>query len=190
MRIPGIERGRHGISRANRSRDYDYKKRFYQDEGVAGDYDRHRFGNEERRSRNARKWKMIESALAYVDGDRTVLDLPCGTGRFTAHLARAGYDVVGTDISHEMMRVAVERLPPSPRLRGFLRADAERLPLRDGSVECVMSIRFLLHLDRATRIAVIGEMARVSRRWLILDYRHKHSYRYLTMLVRHALGVP
>jgi hypothetical protein len=33
-------------------------------------------------------------------------------------------------------------------------------------------------------------MARVSRRWLILDFRHKHSYRYLSLRLRAALGIP
>lgn len=182
--------GRGDVSRADRTANYAYKKRFYQSSEVASDYDFHRFGSPERQRRNARKWKMIERALTYAGTIRTVLDLPCGTGRFTGHLARAGYEVIGSDIAMEMMQVAANQLAGAPRLRGYVRADAERLPLADGAIDCVMSIRFLLHIDPATRVAIIREMARVSTRWLILDYRHKHSYRYMRLRLRRALGVP
>ena len=60
--------------------------------------------------RNARKWNAIQKALAMAEGVKTVVDLPCGTGRFTGHLARAGYQVVGSDISIEMMHQAAKLL--------------------------------------------------------------------------------
>jgi ubiquinone/menaquinone biosynthesis C-methylase UbiE len=173
--------GRGDVSRADRAASYTYKKRFYQSSEVASDYDFHRFGSPERRRRNARKWKMIELALTHAGTVRTVLDLPCGTGRFTGHLARAGYEVIGSDIAMEMMQVAARQLAATPRLHGYVRADAERLPLADGAIDCVMSIRFLLHIDPATRVAIIREMARVSTRRQILDYRHKNSYRYMRL---------
>jgi ubiquinone/menaquinone biosynthesis C-methylase UbiE len=187
---PARKPGRGDPSRADRAANYADKKRFYQSSEVASDYDFHRFGSPERQRRNARKWKMIERALTHAGTVRTVLDLPCGTGRFTGHLARAGYEVVGSDIAMEMMNVAASQLAGTPRLHGYVRADAERLPLADGAIDCVMSIRFLLHIDPVTRISIIREMARVSTRWLILDYRHKRSYRYMTLRLRRALGVP
>ena len=85
---------------------YAYKKQFYQSSEVAADYDEHRFRTPKRMRRNVRKWHAIQQALADADGVKTVVDLPCGTGRFTGHLARAGYDVIGSDISVEMMQQA------------------------------------------------------------------------------------
>ena len=85
---------------------YAYKKQFYQSSEVAQDYDEHRFRTPKRQRRNARKWNAIQKALALTDGVKTIVDLPCGTGRFTGHLARAGYEVVGSDISIEMMQQA------------------------------------------------------------------------------------
>ena len=76
---------------------YEYKKQFYQNSAVAADYDEHRFRTPQRMRRNARKWAAIQKALAHADGVKTIVDLPCGTGRFTGHLARAGYTVVGND---------------------------------------------------------------------------------------------
>ena len=50
----------------------------------------------------------IQKALALAEGVKTIVDLPCGTGRFTGHLASAGYQVVGSDISIEMMHQAAK----------------------------------------------------------------------------------
>jgi cyclopropane fatty-acyl-phospholipid synthase-like methyltransferase len=69
---------------------YEYKKQFYQSSEVAADYDEHRFRTPKRMRRNARKWAAIQQALALTSGVKTIVDLPCGTGRFTGHLARAG----------------------------------------------------------------------------------------------------
>jgi ubiquinone/menaquinone biosynthesis C-methylase UbiE len=175
-------------SRADRSGDYRYKKAFYQDEAVAAGYDEHRFVSPARARRNRREWRTIARALTLASGTRTVLDLPCGTGRFTGEVAEAGYEVVGSDIAAPMMRVALDKVRDVAGVRGFVRADAEKLPFSDASVDCVMSIRFLLHVDRGVRVAVLREMARVARRWLVLDYRHKYSYRYALLRVRQALG--
>src|SRR5689334_25222683 len=82
---------------------YAYKKKFYQSSEVAADYDEHRFRTPKRMRRNARKWAAIQKALALADGVKTVIDLPCGTGRFTGHIALAIYTVDGT--IHALARV-------------------------------------------------------------------------------------
>src|SRR5687767_2184898 len=116
---------------------YDYKRDFYRSSQVAEDYDFHRFSTPERQKRNARKWAAIRKALSLTTGVRTILDLPCGTGRFTGGLAREGYEVVGSDISLEMLGKAKSlALPKSadgqqPPIRGYVQANAEHLPLRN-----------------------------------------------------------
>src|SRR3954464_13525430 len=156
---------------------YEYKRDFYRSAQVAEDYDFHRFSSPERQKRNARKWAAIRKALSRAEGVRVLLDLPCGTGRFTGALAREGYEIVGSDISLEMLQKAasVTTDPKSgaqqPGVRGYLQANAEKLPLRDGALDCVVSIRFMMHVDPATRVRMLREFGRVSRRWVIVDYR-------------------
>jgi hypothetical protein len=69
---------------------YEYKQ-FYQSSEVAPDYDEHRFRTPKRMRRNARNRAAIRKALAHADDVKTIVDLPCGTGRFTGsrrlHLA-------------------------------------------------------------------------------------------------------
>jgi len=170
---------------------YEYKRDFYRSAQVAEDYDFHRFSSPERQKRNARKWAAIRKALSRAEGVRVLLDLPYGTGRFTGALAREGYEIVGSDISLEMLQKAalVTSDPKSgaqqPGVRGYLQANAEKLPLRDASLDCVVSIRFMMHVDPATRVRMLREFGRVSRRWVIVDYRHKYTFRYV---LTHTFG--
>ena len=170
--------------------DYDYKREFYRSAQVAEDYDFHRFSSPERQKRNVRKWAAIKKALSHTTGVRTILDLPCGTGRFTGALAREGYEIVGSDISMEMLQKAASVTASKegaqlPGVRGYLQANAEKLPLRDDSLDCVVSIRFMMHVDPATRVRMLREFRRVSRRWVIVDYRHKYTFRYV---LTHTFG--
>ena len=169
---------------------YEYKKQFYQSSAVAADYDEHRFRTPKRMRRNARKWAAIQQALAHADGVKTIVDLPCGTGRFTGNLARAGYTVVGSDISVEMMQQAAKlESVKHENIKGYVRADAEALPFQTKSADCLVSIRFLFHVDPETRRRMLREFGRVSRRWVIADYRHKYSARYGIWKVSRALGL-
>jgi len=169
---------------------YAYKRDFYRSTSVADDYDFHRFSSPERQKRNVRKWAAIRKALAGTSGVRTVLDLPCGTGRFTGALAREGYEVVGSDISMEMLQKAASVTAakngdkPLP-IHGYVQANAEKLPLRDDCLDCVVCIRFMMHVDPATRVRMLREFRRVSRRWVVVDYRHKYTFRYV---LTHTFG--
>ncbi|MGO9507043.1 MAG: methyltransferase domain-containing protein [Mycobacterium sp.] len=90
------------------------------------------------------------------------LDVGSGPGNITASLARsAGKDglALGVDISLPMLARAV-RAQSGPNV-GFLRADAQRLPLRDKTVDAVVSMAALqLIPNPATALA---EMARVLK---------------------------
>ncbi|HTU66937.1 MAG TPA: class I SAM-dependent methyltransferase [Steroidobacteraceae bacterium] len=169
---------------------YDYKRDFYRSEAVADDYDFHRFSSPERQKRNARKWAAIRKALSLTTGVKVILDLPCGTGRFTGGLAREGYEVVGSDISMEMLGKAAEvGSKDGAAIRGYVQANAEHLPLRGDSLDCVVCIRFMMHVDPAHRVKMLREFARVSRRWVIVDYRHKYTFRYVLTQTFGRLGL-
>ncbi len=170
--------------------EYSYKKEFYRDAEVAADYDQHRFTTPRRQRRNVRKWRAIRRALDEAGDVRSVLDLPCGTGRFTGHFARRDLDTVGGDISLQMMRQAAASPEVAhDKISGYVQADGEALPFADRSLDCVVSIRYMFHVDPITRRRILREMGRVARRWLIIDYRHTYSLRWLSWKIRHAVGL-
>jgi len=170
--------------------EYSYKKEFYRDAAVAADYDQHRFVTPSRQRRNVRKWRAIQRALGECTDLQSVLDLPCGTGRFTGDLARLGLDVIGGDISLQMIReAATSQEIDHPNIVGYAQADAEALPYRNKSLDCIVSIRFMFHVDPITRRRILREMGRVSKGWLVVDYRHKYSLRWVSWQIRHAVGL-
>ena len=90
------------------------------------------------------------------------LDVGSGPGSITAALARAaGPDglALGVDISLPMLARAV-RAEAGPQV-GFLRADAQRLPLRDQTVDAAVSIAVLQLIPDP--VATVSEIARVLR---------------------------
>ncbi len=91
-----------------------------------------------------------------------VLDVGSGPGSVTPSLARAaGPDglALGVDISEPMLARAV-RAEAGPQV-GFMRADAQRLPLRDQTVDAVVSIAVLQLIPDP--VAALSEIARVLR---------------------------
>jgi arsenite methyltransferase len=90
------------------------------------------------------------------------LDVGSGPGNVTASLARvAGPDglALGVDISEPMLARAVHN-EAGPQV-GFIRADAQRLPLRDNTVDAVVSTAALQLIPNPT--AALTEIARVLR---------------------------
>ena len=63
---------------------------------------------------------------------RSVLDLACGTGTMSLLLAQSGYQVIGADMSEEMLTVAYDKASALPDNRPFFVCQRmERLCLPD-----------------------------------------------------------
>ena len=114
-------------------------------------YDESRGGLERARA-------AAEAVVSLVPAEGRLLDVAGGTGIVSAELARLGFDVVVTDLSQGMLRVAEGRLPGR-----VLVGSADRLPLADDALD-VVSMVWLLHLlPIPVADAAIAEAARVLR---------------------------
>ena len=113
----------------------------------------------------ARVWRHPIEWLSIPQGG-TALDVGCGPGNITASLASAagpGGLALGVDISRPMLRRAV-RAQAGPNT-GFILADAQWLPLRDETVDAVVSIAALqLVPSPETALAEIGRVLRPGGR--------------------------
>jgi SAM-dependent methyltransferase len=93
------------------------------------------------------------------------LDLGCGVGRFSRALAGRFREVLGVDVSQEMIRRARAAHPPAefPNLR-FEAGDGLSLPDADGSRDFVFSYEVIQHMPSEDVIrANLREVARVLR---------------------------
>lgn len=97
-----------------------------------------------------------------AQGCSVILDLGCGSGRHTVHLAGQGFQPLGLDISPTALCLAqawmkAERHEPSLAL-----ADTRQpLPFRDGSIEGVLSTQVIHHARIASVRLAICEILRV-----------------------------
>lgn len=147
----------------------DWKQK-YRDAGVAGEYDTIRYrGVFKGTMKQALHEHTLRRALRDVPKGGVVLDVPCGTGRFTNFLLREGFSVIGADISPEMLAEARRKVEGTPaNLLGFQTCEVERLPFPDKSIDCTLTVRFLHLVPKEVRPAVFRELKRVSRSHVVL----------------------
>lgn len=160
--------------RRSREGRWQTKVAHYQDPAVVASYDAKRFSGPMQRRSTRRKWNAIRRGLG-EDFERvgSVLDVPCGTGRFTELLLGAGKRVVNADRSHAMLLAAREK--SGEGRAGLVLCDAARLPFADASFDLVLSVRFFLHVPKEMRAGILREMGRVSKRFVVVDVRHRYS---------------
>jgi len=87
-------------------------------------------------------------------GAGVCLEIGCGTGAYAAQVRALGWMPVGADLSSGMLAYARDRLPVA-------RADAARLPVRDGSLAAAVAV--MVHTDMPAYARVLREVARALR---------------------------
>ncbi len=109
---------------------------------------------------------------------KKLLDVATGTGAQAYRFAKLGHDVIGIDLSSEMLKQAKKKISPELKLR-FQQEDATNLPFRDGSFDA-SSISLALHdMPYEIEIMVLKEMKRVTKKGspiLIVDYNEPKKH--------------
>lgn len=125
-----------------------------------------------RRLSNRREAQLARAALRAAGEPATVLDLPCGAGRFWPLLAEQPQRcILAADNSRHMLDVARRFQAPAlvARVRTF-QTSAFAIDLDDAAVDCIFCMRLLHHLaEPAHRQALLHEFHRVSRDTVIVS---------------------
>lgn len=138
--------------------------------GVARDYESARRATPQWR----REQLSVAHFLASLPPASLVLDLPVGTGRWAA--SGRGLRLVGVDISPDMLELARRTQSGGYQL---VRASALELPLLPKSVDHTVSIRFSNWLSLESFDRLLGELARITRKSILLEV---HESRPLSRL--------
>ena len=123
---------------------------------------------------------MARQALHLAGDPQSVLDLPCGTGRFWDLLAEEPRRrIFAADLNPAMFETGLKFRPASltRRVQAF-QASAMCIPKPDNFVECVFSIRLLHHVPNpADRLAILNEFRRVTSSTIIISLWIDGNYR-------------
>lgn len=137
-------------------------------------------------ARNARERGLTRSERRvlnafFTPSAGTVLDVGCGAGRTTSRIAERGFDVVGMDVSEEMVRTAADLYP---RL-DFQVGDAANCPFGDDRFEYVLFSACGLDypFPEAERRSALLEFRRVLKPGGVLAFNTHNSWYALPALL-------
>lgn len=100
--------------------------------------------------------------MAAPRSSERVLDVAAGTGLLASLIARDAVEVVGTDVTPEMLSLARDRIGKTGQTNvSFIEADAAALPFAERSFDLVTCRTAFHHFPEPAK--VLGEMRRVLR---------------------------
>jgi demethylmenaquinone methyltransferase/2-methoxy-6-polyprenyl-1,4-benzoquinol methylase len=120
-----------------------------------------------------RLWKEFAVSVARIRPGERVLDVASGSGDLARAFVLRGAEVWMSDINGQMLARGRDRMLDAGRMAPAVQCDAERLPFRNSTFDCV-SVGFGLR-NMTRKDAALAEMARVLRpggRLLVLEFSH------------------
>jgi len=102
---------------------------------------------------------LLACFVEQVGGLGTIADIGCGPGHVAAYLHGLGAQVVGIDLSPEMVAVAQQRSPTIPFEQGSMLA----LAAPDASWGGIVALYSIIHLPPEERPRALAEFCRVLR---------------------------
>jgi ubiquinone/menaquinone biosynthesis C-methylase UbiE len=87
-----------------------------------------------------------------------------------------------------MINVAKRRLYGADGRLQFSRSSADALPFCNEAFDAVLSMRFMPHIATQQRRIMLGEMARVSRRWVVFSNSYSNRWYEYRRELKRRLG--
>lgn len=135
----------------------------FTDESVAKSYDAY-YKTEQGKKVDKIEKSMLLAHLRKIPV-HPMLEIGCGTGHWTRFFAEHGFEVLATDISKAMLKIAEQKKPKNVT---FHKANAEDLPFDDHTFSVLATITLLEFVDDKQK--ALEEIYRVLKPngWLLL----------------------
>jgi ubiquinone/menaquinone biosynthesis C-methylase UbiE len=127
----------------------------------------------------------IVKEVCYRWEGKSVLEVGCGTGRFSALLSSLGARLVLVDISPAMLHITKDTLGKreAQNVEGYINASVYDLPFDDGSFQAALSINVFSHLSHPLK--ALKELARVLAPGglCLVNFPNLYSYFFVPAMV-------
>jgi ubiquinone/menaquinone biosynthesis C-methylase UbiE len=143
----------------------------YDEEHAQAYFKKHNTGLE-RKLTNFRDHQIGRKALVLAGNPKSVLDMPCGTGRFWDLLAEEPERTIyASDYSNDMINMGLKfRAPEIVRRIETFQASAFNIPVEDNFVETIFCIRLIHHVGKKEeRLKLLHELHRVCSNSVIIS---------------------
>jgi len=120
----------------------------------------------------AGRQEMRDTLLSWLPQDlsgRRILDAGCGTGMLAIEVARRGGDVVGIDVSPQLIEIAKERLPEDVKGKISLHA-GDMLDAGFGDFDHIVSMDVLIHYESDQIAAATAKLAERTRHSMLFTF--------------------
>ena len=141
--------------------------------------------------------RTIKRAFSDVPRDKTVVDVPCGTGRLAETLLQMDFTVCGVDISEAMLEVAKRKLKRYASRFRVQCADVHDLAKsQPAAFDVALCARVLMHFPLEQQIAFLASVTKAARETVVftqsLDSPYQRLRRALKRMLRHqaSAGYP
>jgi ubiquinone/menaquinone biosynthesis C-methylase UbiE len=101
----------------------------------------------------------LEKFIQHLPNNALVLDVGCAAGRDTALFSMRGFEVVGIDLSENLLEIAREKYPEIE----FIKMDMRRLKFEDEIFDGIWANATILHLPRKDVPQALSEFHRVLK---------------------------
>jgi len=123
---------------------------------------------EEEGDRNFQE-KMLDRTFGFMPPDPRIIDLGCGDGRDTEYLRRKGVDVVGIDLSKEMIKLARKKYPEC----AFLHSDMRDTVFPNNTFHGAWASTSLTNIPKSELSSVENEIYRILEKGSIFCFSFK-----------------
>ncbi len=125
----------------------------------------------------------------YVPKTHKILDIGIGTGRNIPYITDKADNIIGIDISCDALRTCLQKYRKSTKI-DIICASAEMLPLREHSIDVVLSSYVLRHLNIKNLIRELKRVTKRNSRIIIVDFwKPSNTIRHLALLAHLSIIV-
>ncbi|MBK7630703.1 MAG: class I SAM-dependent methyltransferase [Ignavibacteriales bacterium] len=136
--------------------------------------------------------RMFGEIKNLIEPNSTVVDVGCGTGRFSFSIADKVNKVVGIDLSSKNILTATRTLQKNPSNKiSFLHTNLANLISQNHHYDYAVMTYVIHEVNPSERIKLLNEMALIADEIVIGDYlvpRNKGFWSLLNEVVEYAAG--